>query len=71
IDGIEPIGNGDFIVTSWAGYIYYVHANGKVETLLETHDQKINSADIGYNPEKKIVYVPTFLHKTIAAYKLK
>lgn len=71
IDGIEPVGNGDFLVTSWSGYIYYVHANGKVETLLETHDQKINSADIGYNPEKNIVYVPTFLHKTIAAYKLK
>jgi hypothetical protein len=71
IDGIEPVGNGDFIATSWVGYIYYVHANGHVETLLETHNQKINAADIGYNPEKKIVYVPTFLHKTIAAYLLK
>lgn len=71
IDGIEPVNNGDFLATSWVGYIYYVHANGKVETLLETHDQKINSADIGYNPEKRIVYVPTFLHKTIAAYQLK
>jgi hypothetical protein len=71
IDGIEPAANGDFIVTSWVGYIYYVHANGEVETLLETHDQKINAADIGYNAEKKIVYVPTFLHKTIAAYQLK
>lgn len=71
IDGIEPAGNGDFLATSWVGYIYYVHANGNVETLLETHDQKINAADIGYNPEKKIVYVPTFLHKTVAAYQLK
>lgn len=71
IDGIEPLGNGDFLATSWVGYIYYVHANGKVETLLETHDQKINSADIGYNAAKKIVYVPTFLHKTIAAYQLR
>ncbi|MGN6532884.1 MAG: ATP-binding protein [Ginsengibacter sp.] len=71
IDGIEPVGNGDFLATSWVGYIYYVHANGNVETLLETHDQKINAADIGYNPARKIVYVPTFLHKTIAAYQLK
>lgn len=71
IDGIEPVGNGDFIVTSWVGYIYYVHSDGKVETLLETHDQKINAADIGYNPGKKIVYVPTFMHKTVAAYQLK
>jgi hypothetical protein len=71
IDGIEPVDNGDFLVTSWVGYIYYVHANGEVETLLETHGEKINAADIGYNPEKKIVFVPTFLHKTIAAYQLK
>lgn len=71
IDGIEPVGNGDFLATSWVGYIYYVHSNGHVETLLETHNEKINAADIGYNPEKKIVYVPTFLHKTVAAYQLK
>lgn len=70
IDGIEPVGNGDFLVTSWVGYIYYVYADGHFETLLETHEQKINAADIGYDPGKKMVYVPTFLHKTVAAYKL-
>lgn len=71
IDGIEPVGgNGDFILTAWAGYIFYVSANGKVETLLETHMQKKNTADIGYDPAKRIVYVPTFNGKTIAAYKL-
>ncbi|HYC30292.1 MAG TPA: ATP-binding protein, partial [Chitinophagaceae bacterium] len=31
-DGIEPMGNGDFIVTSWGGYVYYVHANGQIDT---------------------------------------
>jgi hypothetical protein len=69
-DGIEPIGNGDYIVTAWAGYIFYVHANGKVDTLLETYQQKKNTADIGYDPKKKIVYVPTFNGKTVAAYSL-
>ena len=70
-DGIEPVGNGDFIVTSWGGYIYYVHANGKIETLLDTHVEKRNTADIGYDPVKRIVYVPTFFAKSIAAYQLK
>jgi hypothetical protein len=70
IDGIEPVGDGDFLVTSWVGYIYYVYPDGHFETLLETHDQKINAADIGYDPVKKIVFVPTFMHKTIAAYSL-
>lgn len=71
IDGIEPVGNGDFIVSSWIGYIYYVHADGHFETLIDTHSEKKNTADIGYDPIKKIVYVPSFYGKTVAAYKLK
>jgi hypothetical protein len=71
IDGIEPVGNGDFIVTSWGGFIYYVSAKGTVETLLDTHAEKRNTADIGYDAVKRIVYVPTFFAKTVAAYKLK
>jgi hypothetical protein len=39
-DGLEPLGNGDFLATSWSGYIYYVHSDGKVETLLDTHQEK-------------------------------
>ena len=70
-DGIEPVGNGDYIVTAWGGYIWYVHADGRIETLLETHQQKKNTADIGYDPMKKIIYVPTFNAKTVVAYKLK
>lgn len=69
-DGIEPIGNGDYLVSAWSGYIFYVSADGKTETLLETHEQKMNTADIGYDPVKKIVYVPTFFAKTVAAYQL-
>jgi hypothetical protein len=71
IDGIEPVGNGDFILTAWGGYIWYVNADGRVETLLETHQQKKNTADIGYDAQKRIVYVPTFNAKTVVAYTLK
>jgi hypothetical protein len=70
-DGLEPIGNGDFIATSWSGYIYYVYANGKTELLLDTHLEKRNTADIGYDPVKHIVYLPTFNAKTVEAYQLK
>jgi hypothetical protein len=70
-DGIEPVGNGDFIVTEWAGLIYYVYANGNKELLLDTRAEKKNTADIGYDPDKKIVYVPTFNGKIVAAYQLK
>jgi hypothetical protein len=70
-DGIEPVGNGDYIVTSWSGYIFYVNADGRVETLLDTHLQKRNTADIGYDPVKAIIYVPTFNAKTVEAYRLR
>jgi len=71
IDGIEPVGNGDFILTAWAGYVFYVSANGEVETLLETYQDKKNTADIGYDTKTKTVYVPTFNAKTVVAYRLK
>ena len=70
IDGIEPVGNGDFILTAWVGYIYYLSADGNIETILDTHLKKKNTADIGYDVEKRIVYVPTFFAKTVTAYKL-
>lgn len=69
-DGIEAIGNGDFIVSCWAGSVWYVYANGKKEHLLDTREQKINSADIGFDPVSKIIYVPTFYKNNVVAYRL-
>lgn len=70
IDGIEPVENNDFVVTSWAGYIYYIGSDGHVQTILDVHDS-MNTADIGYYQEKRILYVPTFNAKKIIAYRLK
>lgn len=70
-DGVEPIGNGDFLVSAWSGYVFYVHADGKVETLLDTHLEKRNTADFGYDAVNRVVYIPTFFAKTVVAYKLK
>ena len=69
-DGIEAVGNGDFIVSCWAGSVWYVHADGKKDHLLDTREQKINSADIGYDPATKTVYVPTFFKNNVVAYTL-
>ncbi len=70
-DGIETTGNGEFIVSCWAGSIWHVHADGSKDHLLDTREEKINSADIGYDPVNKIVYVPTFFKNNIVAYSLK
>lgn len=69
-DGIEPIGNGDFLVTCWAGIIYYVHADGTLDKLLDVQG-KMNTADLGYDPQKKVVYIPTFNNNSVIAYQLK
>lgn len=69
-DGIEPVGNGDFLVTCWAGIVYYVKAEGTLTKLLDVQG-KMNTADLGYDPENRIVYIPTFNSNSVIAYQLK
>lgn len=70
-DGLEQVSANEFLVSVWNGIIYFVKSDGTVEKLLDTRDQKSNTADIGYDAKKKIVYVPTFFKNSIAAYQLK
>jgi len=70
-DGIENITANEFIVSTWGGVVYYVSANGTKQVLLDGREQKINSADIGYDAAKRIVYVPTFWKNSVVAYELK
>ena len=69
-DGVEHVTGDEFLVSCWAGSIWYVNANGTKENLLDTREQKINTADIGYDAQKRIVYVPTFWKNTVVAYQL-
>ena len=46
------------------------HTN-KCVTLLETHLQKKNTVNIGYDQQQRILYVPTLNAKTVVAYSLK
>jgi hypothetical protein len=70
-DGIEQVKPGEYLVSSWVGVVYYVKSDGNVKELLNTTEAKSNAADIGYDPVKKIVYVPTFVKNSVAAYQLK
>lgn len=70
-DGIENVSGKDFLVSCWAGSIWYVGADGNKEHLLDTRNQDINAADIGYDAKNRIVYVPTFWKNRIVAYQLK
>jgi DNA-binding beta-propeller fold protein YncE len=70
-DGIVNTAPQEFIVTGWAGVIYYVKADGSTQLLLDTRDKKMNTADLGYNPGEKIIYVPTFSKNSVVAFKIK
>jgi hypothetical protein len=68
-DGIVQNGN-DFIVSCWNGVIYSVKQDGSKQMLLDTRDRKSNTADIGFDPASKTLYVPTFSKNKVVAYQV-
>ena len=70
-DGIENVKDNDFIVSSWAGLIWYVNGDGTKQQLLDTRNISKNTADIGYDGATRTVYVPTFWRNSVVAYELK
>jgi hypothetical protein len=71
IDGVVMTTPGEFLVSCWAGMIYYVNADGSVELLLDSRVQQINTADLGYDPTNRMVFVPNFFKNSVTAYQLK
>jgi len=67
-DGVVPVGNEDYLVSSWGGKIFYVNAKGEATKLLDTTAEKISSADIEYDQKTKTLYVPTFFKNGVMAY---
>ena len=70
-DGIENFTGNDFLVTCWQGALWYVHADGTKELLFDGKAQNTNTADIGFDPKTKIVYVPTFFRNSVIAFQVK
>ena len=69
VDGLEKNKDGDFVFSNWAGKIY-IHKNGKTIKLLDTTEQKLNTADIDYDLKHDLILVPTFFDNHIDAYKI-
>lgn len=71
-DGIVAINEG-YIISAWKGEIYFVEKNSKDEAaklILDTKEEKLNTADIGIVQEKNILLVPTFFGNKVVAYKI-
>ena len=69
-DGVVPVGNGDYLTSSWRGEVFYISSNWKRTQLLDTRDASINAADIDYIIDRNLLLVPTFFDNRIVAYKL-
>jgi sugar lactone lactonase YvrE len=67
-DGIVPVGNNEYLVSSWHGEVAYVNAKGEAKKLLDTRNEKLSAADIEYDPKTKTLFVPTFNANTVMAY---
>jgi len=70
-DGVEFTGKeGYYLTSSWSGEVFLILPDFSKISLLKTSDQEINSADIGFNVEEQVVYIPTFFDNRVVAYKL-
>ncbi|MCF3108579.1 ATP-binding protein [Niabella sp. CC-SYL272] len=69
-DGLEPTGDGGFIVTCWAGLIYHVSPTGSIYKMLDVQG-RMNTADLAYEASSKTLYVPTFNNYSVVAFELK
>lgn len=69
-DGVVPVGKDEYLVSSWHGEVYFVDAKGESKKLIDTKEEKLNAADIEYDPKTKTLYVPTFFGNGVAAYTL-
>ncbi len=68
-DGIAKDEKGNYIVSCWSGEVYYLDKDKGSQKILDTKDQKINSADIWYATDQKTLFVPTFNDNRVVAYK--
>jgi len=70
-DGIEFTGmEGYYLVSDWTGEIFLTFPDNSKISVLQTRDQKKNTADIGFIKESKTMLVPTFFDNRVVAYNL-
>lgn len=71
LDGIVLIEKNKFITSDFGGKVQLIEPGKGIETLMNTTGMKINAADLGYIPSKKLLLVPTFFDNKVGAYRLK
>jgi len=69
-DGLVILNDSTFIASRWAGEIYLIKGS-ETTLLVDTKEEKSNTADIGFIADQDLVLVPTFMKNEVAAYKMR
>jgi DNA-binding beta-propeller fold protein YncE len=68
-DGLEHVKGDEFLVSVWGGAVWYVNGSEK-ELVFDGKAVGTKTADIGWDPATKTVYVPTFAKNSVVAFKV-
>ena len=66
IDGLIPLGKGNYVVSAWTGKVLFIYPNGNHKELFDAGPLKFHTADMGYLPDEKLLLIPTFTDRVIA-----
>jgi len=71
LDGLRSDGKGNYFISDWRGKTSLVTASGQIIVLIDTTALKINSADLEYIKNRKLLLIPTFFANRVVAYTVK
>lgn len=69
-DGLTAVNDNDLIASRWIGEVYYVHADGSAEKILDTKAEHSNTADLYFLKDSNLLVIPTFNGNRVVGYKL-
>lgn len=68
LDGLEILSDSEFLVSDWmAGKVLKIDGSGKAELLFDLNQ---GSADLGFDPKTKTIFVPMMNDNTVLAFKM-
>lgn len=68
-DGLVKIDDHTWLASRWEGQVFIIQ-DGVATKLLDSKAEGLQTADIGYIPEQKLVLIPRFFGNKVSAYKL-
>jgi hypothetical protein len=71
VDGLQKVSENAFLISDWSGRLFIVSPGKEKENILDTTPiQGMNAADLCYDPNTNLVYIPTFQANSVCCYKL-